>query len=95
MKEDTRDALKRFEEELLAEAFQEELEAGPAFDDPDEIADFREELIYNNYANNYGRSRPAEKRRGVDGELVVLMVTVCLLCLGIIGVLLYWLEVYL
>jgi len=95
MKEDTRDALKRFEEELLAEAFREELEAGPAFPDPDEIFEPEEDLIFYNYANDYGRTLQPQKRQGMDRELMALMATACLLCLGIIGVLLYWLEVYL
>lgn len=95
MKEDTRDALKRFEEELLAESFQEELEAGPAFDDPDEIPEAGEEMIYYNFANDYGRAQSSRQRRGGDWEIKALTVTACGLCLAIIGVLLYWLEVFL
>ena len=95
MKEDTRDALKRFEEELLAQSFQEELEAGPAFDDPDEMPEMEEEMVYYNFANNYGRADTGRERRGWDWEMRALTVTACGLCLAIIGVLLYWLEVYL
>ena len=101
MKQDTRDALKRFEEELLAEARLEELAAGPAFEDPDQIFEPEEKMIYCNYANDYGRAlrefaesggkSPAKsKDRGITG----LMVTVCLQCAAILGVLIYMLEAY-
>ncbi len=95
MKEDTRDALKRFEEELLAESLQEELESGPAFEDPDEIFDLQEDEIFQNFANDYGRIQENPPPKRVDGEMIALLVTVCVLCLAIIGVLVYWLEVYL
>lgn len=71
----------------------------PAFDDPDVIHDPEEGMVYNNYANDYGNAdeeeEEQEKRRRNDIIAIVLMSIACVLCLGIIGILIYWLAVLL
>ena len=54
-------------------------------------------MVYTNFANDYGRV-PAEevpeeapKKRKPEKLTLGLLITACLLTLGIIGVLLYWL----
>ena len=69
--------------------------AEPAFDDPDEIRDPEGEMQYNNFANDYGREEKeaaeAQAKKN-DRILVGLMITACVLSLGIIGLLIYWLT---
>ena len=87
------DALLR---EILAEGKE------PAFADPDKIREPAEPMTYCNYSNDYGRdiSDPAEnggeekmaKKKKSDKVLIGLMITASALCLGIIGLLIYWLE---
>ena len=70
----------------------------PAFDDPQTIHTPKEPMVYTNFANDYGRV-PAEetpeegpkKKRKPEKLTLGLLITACLLTLGIIGVLLYWL----
>ncbi len=106
MKDDTREELERIEKELLAEdaptqvlpdtdevdQMIKELLAEPAFDDPDRIHDPEEPLVYCNYSNDYGRDL---KKKREDKILTGLMITASVLCLGIIGILIYWLNAYL
>ena len=88
-------------DDLLADAELNELlqeEPTPAFDDPDRIHDPREPLVYHNYANDYGaqeQQAAAELRRKDDKTVIGLLITACALCLGIVGLLGYWLAVLL
>lgn len=74
----------------------------PAFDDPDTIHEPEEPLVYRNFSNDYGQI-PAEPIKtgfwaGVsrdDRIAIGLMIACSVLCLGIIGVLVYWLVAYL
>ena len=81
MKEDTRKALERFEKELLA---QEEFQIIPEDWEqwPEDV-----EIVYRNYANHYGKKE-------YDRTEIALVITICFLCMGIIGVLIYWMEAY-
>jgi len=61
-----------------------------------------EKDAYSNYANDYGedleafaRSGETEPKKGNDKLLIGLMITASLLCAGIIGILVYWLRVFL
>lgn len=99
MKDDTKDLLKEFEKELMREALLEEQEAGPAFEDPDTLETGPAPEVYSNYANDYGRELTQfaenggeEPQENADGSLVILMLIACILSLGIIGVMLYWLQ---
>ncbi len=75
----------------------------PAFEDMDEIKDPREPLVYCNYSNDYGRDLeeftdnaelPVKEKK--DDKLSVgLMFTASGLCLGLIGVMIFWLARYL
>ena len=94
MKHDTEAALRRFEEELLAQQPQ----SAPAFEYPEDIRTHREPKVYANYANDYGRdlrhfARSGGKtRKKLDPVAVALKIIICLLCLGIIGVMFYWVR---
>ena len=67
----------------------------PAFDDPVEIHAPEGGMVYHNYANDYGSSEPEEDQTKNDKLVIGLMLAACGLCLGIIGVLGYWLAVIL
>ena len=74
----------------------------PAFDDPDIIHDPEEPLVYRNFSNAYGKELEEPVKSGVwasisrdDKISMILMIIASGLCLGIIGVLVYWLIAYL
>lgn len=82
----------------------------PAFEDPDKPDISDQPVVYRNYSNDYGNKRHnfaaykenemAKKRatrqaKKNDKWTMILMGIASLLCIGIIGVLVYWLEVYL
>ena len=113
MKDDTREELERIEQELLAQndvpaeedgeldSIIEEF-SGPAFDDPMEIHEPKEPMVYCNYNNDYGKDLQdfaenggEEPKKKTDKVVIGLMIAVCGLCLGIIGVLSYWLHAFL
>ena len=92
------------EDDILNDAVIRELmrETEPAFEDPDIIHTPKEPMVYCNYSNDYGRdlkqfaeSGGQEPEKKEDKLLVGLMITASCLCLGIIGVLIYWLVAYL
>ena len=71
----------------------------PAFDDPQTIHTPKEPMVYTNFANDYGRKaeqeapveEPEKPHKKPEKLTLGLMITACMLTLGIIGVLLYWL----
>ena len=92
------------EEDVLDDAVIRELmeETEPAFEDPDFIHTQRKKMVYCNYSNDYGRdlkqfaeSGGQEPEKKEDKLLIGLMIAASGLCLGIIGVLIYWLVAYL
>lgn len=104
--EDTQKAFEELERELADGTLEKLLEdKKPAFEDPDRPDEPIADVQYNNYLNNYGRDempkavsrtqqrkeQEQEKRRN-DQVLMALMITASVLCLGIIGVMIYWLE---
>ena len=86
MKEDMKDALQHFEDELLEkEPEAEEIELpdlsdlveegepqldGPAFDDPEHIYDPEQPMVYHNYSNDYGRDLEKEAQEAKDRKTV-------------------------
>lgn len=73
----------------------------PAFDDPMDIHDPEGPMVYRNYNNDYGGdlqefsdTAKNEPKKKTDKVVVGLMIAVCCLCLGIISVLAYWLNVF-
>lgn len=85
---------------LLAEV------SGPAFDDPDALPETDETMVFRNFSNDFGKDltqygeeeeeekTPEEKKR--DDKIVIgLEIAACALCLGIIGMLIYWLVAFL
>lgn len=109
--EDTNKELERLQQELLAEESNDldELLADfleeplPAFDDPEKIYDPKEPMVYCNYSNDYGKDLQEfaengddmKKKKKDDKTLIGLMLTASVLCLGILGILIYWLEEFL
>lgn len=88
------------DEALLTEVLSEYAE--PAFDDPDKIHEPAEPQAYSNYANDYGKELEAfaetgetEPEKKGDKLMIGLMITASVLCAGIIGILLYWLNAFL
>ena len=101
MKEDTKEILEEMEKELMREALREEQEAGPAFEDPDVLETGPEPEVYSNFANDYGRELAQFAENGGevqteedDNIITVLMLVACILSLGIIFVMLYWLRAW-
>ena len=105
--EDTNKELERLSRELLAQEpdplDDEELQAllaqesAPAFEDPMQIHQPSQPYIYRNYSNGYG-TKPVEpedpRKRRDDKAILGLMLTACVLCLGILGVLIYWMDAF-
>ena len=92
------------EEDVLDDAVIRALmeETEPAFEDPDFIHTPREPMVYCNYSNDYGwdlkrcaESGGQEPEKKEDKLLIGLMIAASGLCLGIIGVRIYWLVAYL
>ena len=78
---------------LLREVLPED--ATPAFEDPDKIHE-PEELVYTNYANDYGKDLEdeAQQKAHEDKLQIILMIAASALSLGIIGILIYWLIAF-
>ena len=75
--------------------------SGPAFDDPMEIHEPAEPMVYCNYNNDYGNDLPEAEptdeetpKKETDKVVIGLLIAACCLTLGIIGVLTYWLNVF-
>ena len=69
----------------------------PAFDDPEQIHEPKEPLVYRNFAteNDAQEKEAAELKRKKDERIVMgLMILACALCLSIIGILSYWLSFF-
>ena len=71
-------------------------ETEPAFEDPDQTRVPDGDVVYNNFANDYGKEEQDEEARiraKNDKIAIGLMLSACVLCLGIIGILIYWICV--
>ena len=85
--------------EIIAE------DAKPAFDDPDKIYEPAEPMVYCNYSNDYGKDAEEEEideaeaiamqKKKNDKIIIGLMIAASVLCLGIMGILIYWWETFL
>ena len=67
----------------------------PAFDDPVKIRQPRQPMVYQNFANDYGaKETPAtdEIQKKDQRIIMTLMIVASVLCLGIIGILGYWMS---
>ena len=70
----------------------------PAFDNPETIHAPEKPMVYHNFANNYGKTEvpKAAAPTGIsprDRIQIGVMIALCGLCLGIAGVLGYFLAV--
>lgn len=71
-------------------------EPEPAFEDPDQTRPAGGDVPYNNFANDYGREEldAAEQVKQKNEKIAIgLMLSASVLCLGIIGILIYWICV--
>ena len=71
-------------------------EPEPAFEDPDQTRPAEGDVPYNNFANDYGKEEQDEeaaKKQKNEKIAIGLMLAACALCLGIIGILIYWICV--
>lgn len=94
VKEESADDDIFLDDALLREVLPED--ATPAFEDPDKIHE-PEELIYSNYANDYGKDledEAQEQKAHEDKLQIILMIAASALSLGIIGILIYWLVAF-
>ena len=69
--------------------------AEPAFDDPAKIRQPQEPMVYQNFANDYGAKDMAAAARIQEKDqrtVMILMIVASTLCLGIIGILGYWMS---
>ena len=74
-------------------------DVAPAFDDPDQTVIASEPVAYCNYSNDYGKDieKAAEeeaalkKKKRDDNTIINLLSVAAGLCVGIIGILVYWL----
>ncbi len=67
----------------------------PAFDDPSDFRDTDEPV--RNFSNDYGESPEPEvdgKKKKDDKIIIGLMIGASALCLGILGILVYWMEAF-
>lgn len=88
------------DDDLLREVMAED--AAPAFEDPDKIHEPAEPMVYCNYSNDYGKDlrktadasveETAKKKN--DKVIMGLMIAASVLCVGIIGIMIYWLEAF-
>ena len=88
--------------QILAESDELIGENQPAFEDPDKLEITKEPVNYRNYSNQYGNNAPKQKHsarkqakeeaESEDKWLIALMGVASALCLGIIGVLVYWMN---
>lgn len=91
------------DDELLWEIIAEG--ATPAFEDPETIHEPAEPMVYCNYSNDYGKDLQAEpkdleeetaaKKKRSDKLIIGLMIAASALCVGIMGILIYWWEAFL
>ena len=105
MEKDTQKALEEFEEALQAEAkelTEEDLLADleGIFDELSDPVEVDENAVYSNCPNDYEDdlqdfADQTEKRVFGNNLTIGLMLTACALCLGIIGVMIYWLNHFL
>lgn len=78
-------------------------DAAPAFEDPDKIHEPAEPMVYCNYSNDYGKdlqgsaeADEAEQAKKKNDKVIIgLMIAASGLCVGIIGILIYWLAAFL
>lgn len=87
------------EDALLEGILSEQALQEPAFEDPDFIAEAEESDMYRNFSNGYGQDLPEEEKKNTmsrgDKINTGLMIANSALCLGIIGLLIYWLVRFL
>jgi len=100
--DDTQQELQRLEQELLDESLQQPIrDKKPAFEDPEKLRVPETDMVYHNFSNNYGKETEEGKKAAYaaakkKNEQIILglMIAASVLCVGIIGVLIYWLEVF-
>ena len=96
------EVLEKIEQELLYEALLEDQKTELDFENPDVLETGPEPEVYSNFANDYGREQTQSAENGAqqqsqanDSVTIILMLISCILGLGIICVMLFWLQAWL
>lgn len=84
-------------EEILEDGLVKDILSQPSFEDGEQVRDAQEPEIFRNFSNGYGRDlqqtqsgEPEETTSREDKINIGLMIAASALCLGIIGVMIYW-----
>ena len=82
-------------EDLLNDTMVQDILSRPGFEDAEQVRDAQEPEIFCNFSNGYGRdleqAEQAESEKDRSDRIEIgLMIASSALCLGIIGVMIYW-----
>ena len=82
-------------EDLLNDTMVQDILSQPGFEDAEQVRDAQEPEIFCNFSNGYGRDLeqtedPESKKARSDRIDIGLMIASSALCLGIIGIMIYW-----
>ena len=84
-------------EDLLNDTMVQDILSRPGFEDAEQVRDAQEPEIFCNFSNGYGRDLekteqedPESAKAKSDRVDIGLMIASSALCLGIIGIMIYW-----
>jgi hypothetical protein len=84
-------------EDLLNDTMVQDILSRPGFEDAEQVRDAQEPEIFCNFSNGYGRDlkqteeeSPESAKAKSDRIDIGLMIASSALCLGIIGIMIYW-----
>ena len=84
-------------EDLLNDTMVQDILSQPGFEDAEQVRDAQEPEIFCNFSNGYGRdlkqaeeNAPETEKAKSDRIDIGLMIASSALCLGIIGIMIYW-----
>lgn len=82
-------------EDLLNDTMVQDILSQPGFEDAEQVRDAQEPEIFCNFSNGYGRDLeqtedPESAKAKSDRIDIGLMIASSALCLGIIGIMIYW-----
>ena len=84
-------------EDLLNDSMVQDILSRPNFEDAEQVRDAQEPEVFCNFSNGYGRdlkqaedTEPESEKASSDRIDIGLMIASSALCLGIIGVMIYW-----
>ena len=84
-------------EDLLNDTMVQDILSRPSFEDAEQVRDAQEPEVFCNFSNGYGRDLekteeedPESEKAKSDRIDIGLMIASSALCLGIIGIMIYW-----